>query len=165
MLTVDTHFSDGYLCADCPEKWDSQYKNVISCSSKKVGEFVKWIQKQDFYENTTIVISGDHLTMQGNFFELEDGQEYDKKVVNMIINPAIEADNTNRTYSTFDLYPTTLAALGANIEGNKLALGVNLFSDEQTLIERYGVEYVNEELKKTSKFYDNNILYQNRKEK
>lgn len=158
MLTVDTHFSDGYECEDCPNLWDEKYKNVISCSSKKVGEFVKWIQSQEFYENTTIVIAGDHLTMQTNFFNLEEGQEYEKKVVNLIINSAIEAQNTNRKYSTFDLYPTTLAALGATIEGNKLALGTNLFSDELTLIEKYGIEYVDNELMKVSKFYNNNIL-------
>ena len=158
MLTADTHFQDGYKCGDCPQKWDEQYKNVISCSSKKVGELVKWIQKQDFYDNTTIVIVGDHLTMQSDFFELEEGQEYDKKVVSIIINPVVEAEDSTRTYSTFDLYPTTLAALGAQIEGNRLALGANLFSDEPTLIEKYGLEYVNNELMKTSRFYDNNIL-------
>lgn len=158
MLTADTHFPDGYRCKDCPNKWDEQYKDVISCSSKKVGDFIKWLQKQDYYDNTTIVISGDHLTMQSNFFELEDGQDYQKKVVNLIINPAVEAENTNRIYSTMDLYPTTLAALGANIEGNKLGLGTNLFSNEETLIEKYGVEYVNNELMKISRFYNNNIL-------
>ena len=56
------------------------------------------------------------------------------------------------------MYPTTLAALGAKIEGNKLALGTNLFSEEQTLIEKYGVEYVNNELMRTSQFYDDEIL-------
>ena len=158
MLTADTHFPDGYQCEDCPNKWDEQYKDVISCSSKKVGEFIKWIQKQDFYDNTTIVIAGDHLTMQSNFFELEEEQDYQKKVVNVIINPAVEPENTNRAYSTMDLYPTTLAALGVNIEGNRLALGTNLFSDEETLIEKYGLEYINNELMKTSKFYDSHIL-------
>jgi len=158
MLTVDTHFQDGYKCEDCPDKWDEQYKNVISCSSEKVGEFINWIKEQDFYKNTTIVISGDHLSMQSNFFELTEGQEYDKKVVSLIINPAVEATNTSRVYSTFDLYPTTLAAMGAVIEGNRLGLGTNLFSEEQTLIEKYGFEYVNNELMKVSKFYDNNIL-------
>lgn len=158
MLTADTHFPDGYKCSDCEEKWDEQYKNVISCSSKKVGEFVEWIKKQDFYENTTIVISGDHLTMQSDFFNLEEGQDYEKKVVNLIINPAVEPQHTNRIYSTFDLYPTTLASLGAQIEGDRLALGTNLFSNEETLIEKYGLECVNDELMKTSKFYNNNIL-------
>ena len=78
--------------------------------------------------------------MQANFFEPEEGQQYDKKVVNVIINPAIEAENTKRVYSTMDLYPTTLGALGAKIEGNRLGLGTNLFSNEKTLIEKYGVE-------------------------
>lgn len=158
MLTADTHFPDGYECQDCPNKWDERYKNVISCSSKKVGEFIKWLQKQEFYDNTTIVISGDHLTMQSDFFELEENQNYEKKVVNLIINSAIEAENTNRSYSTMDLYPTTLGALGATIEGNKLALGTNLFSNEETLIEKYGLQYVNDELMKISRFYNNNIL-------
>jgi len=159
MLTADTHFQDGYKCPDCPDTWDETYKNVISCSSHRVGDFVEWVKAQDFYENTTIVISGDHLTMQtGGFFEIEKGQDYDKKVVNIIINSVVEASKTDREYSTFDLYPTTLAALGAQIEGNKLALGTNLFSDELTLIEKYGIGYINNELKKTSKFYDNKIL-------
>lgn len=158
MLTADTHFPDGYQCDDCPNKWDEQYKNVISCSSKKVGDLIEWIKKQNFYNNTTIVISGDHLTMQSNFFELDETQDYEKKVINIIINSAIEAKDTNRTYSTIDLYPTTLAALGVEIEGDRLALGTNLFSDKPTLIEKYGLEYVNNELRKTSKFYDKNIL-------
>ena len=159
MLTADTHFPDGYLCEECTNIWDEQYKNVISCSSKRVGDFIKWLTEQEFYDNTTIVIVGDHLSMQSNFFELEAGQEYEKKVVSIIINPAIKAQNTNyRQYSTIDLYPTTLAALGVTIEGNRLALGTNLFSEEETLIEKYGIQYVNEELKKNSRFYDNNIL-------
>lgn len=158
MLTADTHFVDGYKCDDCPNKWDEQYKNVISCSSKRVGEFIEWIKEQDFYEDTTIVIAGDHLTMKSGFFALEEGEEYDKKVVSLIMNSAVEEKIANREYSTMDLYPTTLAALGANIEGNKLALGTNLFSEEKTLIERFGLEYIKEELTKTSRFYDNNIL-------
>lgn len=159
MLTADTHFPDGYQCNSCGNQWDEQYKNVISCSSKKVGEFVKWVKKQDFYDNTTIVIVGDHLTMQSDFFELEENQQYDKTVINVIINPAVDTENTkNRQFSTMDLYPTTLTALGATIEGNRLALGTNLFSDELTLIEKYGIEHVNNELMKTSKYYDNYIL-------
>lgn len=159
MLTADTHFPDGYQCNSCGNQWDEQYKNVISCSSKKVGEFVKWVKKQDFYDNTTIVIVGDHLTMQSDFFELEENQQYDKTVINVIINPAVDTESTkNRQFSTMDLYPTTLAALGATIEENRLALGTNLFSDELTIIEKYGIEHVNNELMKTSKYYDNYIL-------
>ena len=96
--------------------------------------------------------------MQTNFFELSAGQKYEKKVVNLIINSAIEPISTTRVYSTFDFYPTTLAAMGATLEGNRLGLGTNLFSEEKTLIEKYGFEYVDKEMQKVSTFYDNNIL-------
>jgi phosphoglycerol transferase len=42
-----------------------------------------------------------------------------------------------------DMFPTTLAALGVEIEGDKLGIGVNLFSDKQTLAEKYGIETLN----------------------
>ena len=57
------------------------------------------------------------------------------------------------------MYPTTLAALGVKIEDNKLGLGVNLFSNEKTLIEKYNFNDVNNEFYKKSVFYNSNILY------
>ncbi len=48
--------------------------------------------------------------------------------------------------------------LGATIDGDKLGLGVNLFSNEKTLVEKYGVKYLNAELAKKSIFYNNFIL-------
>ena len=51
----------------------------MACSSKRVTDFVNWIQEQDFYENTTIVISGDHPTMDSDFCEDVDNS-YDRKV-------------------------------------------------------------------------------------
>ena len=50
------------------------------------------------------------------------------------------------------MFPTTLAAMGVTIEGDRLALGVNLFSDEQTLTEQYGRKGLDKELMKKSKF-------------
>ena len=58
-----------------------------------------------------------------------------------------------REFATIDNFPTTLAALGVKIEGDRLGLGTNLFSDH-TLIERDGLDYVNEELQKASSWMD-----------
>ncbi|WP_330392203.1 sulfatase-like hydrolase/transferase [Hespellia stercorisuis] len=156
MLTVDTHFEDGYLCEDCPDTYgDNQYANVMACSSKKVAEFVEWIQKQDFYEDTTIVISGDHPTMDTDFCD-DVADDYTRKVYTAYINPATEPEATNeRNYTTFDDFPTTLASLGVDIEGNRLGLGTNLFSSEQTLSERYGIETEAMELSRNSKMMEN----------
>ncbi len=161
MLTVDTHFVDGYYCELCEENYDDQYSNVIACSSRQLYYFVRWIQEQDFYENTTIVICGDHLTMDNPYLEAHavNYQDYNRTVYTTIINSAVEYSlEYDRTFTTFDLYPTTLAALGADIEGNHLGLGINLFADIPTLIETSGLEELDSELSKTSVYYTNNLL-------
>ncbi|MCI8655673.1 MAG: sulfatase-like hydrolase/transferase [Clostridia bacterium] len=163
MLTVDTHFSDGYICPKCENKFDTQYANVVACSSKQVTEFVKWIQEQEFYKNTTIVISGDHLTMQV-LSENSVDKNYQRTIYNAIINPSKSLDisnikTTNREFSSIDMFPTTLAALGAKIEEGRLGLGTNLFSDKETIIEEYGYKMVNTEIEKKSKFYEQKFIY------
>lgn len=151
LLTVDTHFEDGYICSDCEEIYkDNQYANAMACSSKKVDAFLKWIQQQDFYENTTIVISGDHLTMDSDFCEDVDS-DYQRRVYTAYINAAAEPEiETARSYSTFDNFPTTLASMGVKIDGDRLGLGTNLFSSRQTLVERFGVDTIDTELSKKS---------------
>lgn len=154
LLTVDTHFEDGYLCELCPDTYgDNQYANVMACSSKQVYEFVKWIQQQDFYENTTIVISGDHPTMDSDFCEDVD-KDYTRKVYTTYINADATALSTRREYTTFDNFPTTLGALGVQIEGDRLGLGTNLFSSTQTLVERFEIDKEETELKKKSELID-----------
>ena len=117
-------------------------------------DFVNWIQEQDFYENTTIVISGDHPTMDSDFCEDVDNS-YDRKVYTTYINSAADTKNdTYRQYSTFDNFPTTLASLGVEIEGNRLGLGTNLFSSEATLMEKYDKNTIDIELDKKSKLME-----------
>ena len=155
MLTVDTHFEDGYVCGLCEGDYDTQYSNVFRCSSKQVTSFVKWVQQQDFYDNTTIVISGDHPTMDGDYCANVDAS-YQRRTYTCYINSATNIERSDtRVYSTFDNFPTTLEALGVDIPGGKLGLGTSLYSSEDTLIEEYGVDYVNEELNKHSDFMDN----------
>lgn len=155
MLTVDTHFEDGYLCPICPSTFgENQYANVMACSSAQVAEFVKWIQQQDFYDNTTIVISGDHLTMDSDFCD-DVPEDYNRRVYTAYINSAVKpASQKKRQYSTLDDFPTTLAALGAKIRGNVLGLGTNLFSNTKTLIEKYGYDELSSELSRRSKFME-----------
>lgn len=158
MLTADTHFPDGYPCNQCPDEYDSQYANVLHCSSKQVYAFVEWLKEQPFYENTTIVISGDHLTMDPEFME-GINESYQRTIYNCFIHAAVEPKQEKyRQFGSFDMYPTTLAALGVEISGDRLALGTNLFSDTPTLTERYGFDYVDTELQKKSEFYDIALL-------
>ncbi len=155
MLTVDTHFPDGYYCTECRDIYDdNQYANVIACSDRQVVNFVRWIQRQDFYDNTTIVITGDHPTMDADFCDSVDS-EYVRKVYTTYINaPQDPQIHEYREYATFDLFPTTLAALGAAIDGDRLGLGTNLFSEKRTLTEIYGRDIENLEILGKSELMD-----------
>lgn len=155
LLTADTHFPDGYECDLCKNEFDgNQYANVMACSSRQVSQFIDWVKKQPFYENTTIVLVGDHLTMDDDFCEgIEDS--YQRRVFLSYINAAVEPLlETKREYTTMDQFPTTLAALGVTITGEQLGLGTNLFSKEQTIVEKYGIDVVKEELNKRSGFME-----------
>lgn len=152
LLTVDTHYEDGYVCELCDDTFgDDQYANVMACSSRQLDAFVKWIQQQDFYKNTTIILSGDHTTMDTNFCE-DVSKDYQRKTYTAFINSgaAPMQPGKERSYSTFDLFPTTLASLGVTIDGDRLALGTNLFSSKETLLEQYGIATVKKELMQRS---------------
>ena len=152
-LTADTHCPDGYFCEECENKYGEQYANVLACSSRQVAEFLDWLKAQPFYESTTVIISGDHLTMDTEFLENLDG-DYIRTVYNCIINaPTEPVRESDREFGTFDMFPTTLAALGVKIDGDRLGLGTNLFSSEKTLTEIYGFDAVERELSKRSEFY------------
>ncbi len=158
MLTVDTHFFDGYLCDECEQVYESQYENVIACASRQLYNFLTWIKQQDFYENTTIVIAGDHLTMDNDFFASIDSN-YVRKGYYVFINSAAEYQGNDREVSSFDFFPTTLASMGIKFNEDRLGLGTNLFSETPTLVEELGWEELNEQLRMTSKLYNNEILY------
>ncbi len=156
LLTVDTHFEDGYVCPMCKKEFgENQYANVMACSSRQVAAFIKWVQKQDFYENTTIVLSGDHPTMDKDFCK-DVPDSFLRKTYTAVINGVAEPVNPDweRLYTTFDLYPTTLAAMGVTIKGNRLGLGTNLYSLRETILEENGVDTCMSELEKPSAFMD-----------
>lgn len=96
--------------------------------------------------------------MSEKFFTNID-KDYIRTPYNCIINSAVETENNkNRKFSTMDMYPTILAAMGAKIDGERLGLGTNLFSDKQTLMEEIGFEALNKEVQKTSDFYNTTIV-------
>lgn len=153
MLTVDAHHIGGYICELCGEEYEDVTANVITCADKQLAEFIEWCKEQDFYENTTIVLVGDHPRMDNHLVENVEYKE--RTLYNCFINSVCEAPEENiiRESTMLDMFPTVLAAMGYEIDGDKLGLGVNLFSDEPTLVERFSLEELNEEFTKRSTYY------------
>ena len=156
MLTVDTHHIGGYQCAYCEESASGEtYDQSISCSSRQTAEFLDWVQDQDFYEDTTVVIVGDHESMDNGYFSRMADEDYQRMVYNCFINADAEAGITeNREFAAVDLFPTTLAALGCQIEVDRLGLGTTLFSDTPTLAEEMGILGFETEMSMASEYYE-----------
>ena len=165
METADTHRPDGYLEEGTPTPYPNQYANVVAHSSTQVYDFVRWIQQQPFYENTTVVIIGDHISMESNFFKFYGfPKDYRRSQYNVILNPAPGVATRDpqiliqRDYANFDMFPTILSSLGITFDGSRLGVGTDLFSGEKTLFEEKGFQYANRELMKRSALYDREIF-------
>lgn len=160
MLTVDSHFMDGYTDETCESPYSIAYANAIACSDVLISSFIRWVQAQPFYENTTIILSADHITMNNQFRELLTDTT-SSSLYNVIINsPKTAVSTTERDFMVIDFYPTTLSALGVTIEGDRLGLGTDLFSASPTLYEIFEDEFITM-LSAQSNYYDT-IFFRNK---
>lgn len=159
MLTVDMHHPYGYADRNYQEEYPERLSNIIRGDSRKVGEFMNWLKAQPFYEDTTILISGDHLSMAAEYINSTYDRDYDRTVLNVFVHSMEEPIHSkDRVFTSLDLYPTILSALGAKIEGERLGLGVNLFSGHKTIAEEIGLAKLDRELRKQSEYFKKQIV-------
>ena len=157
MLTVDTHHIDGYVCQLCEDTYPEQVANVIACTDRQMNEFINWIKEQDFYEDTLVVIVGDHPRMDSS---LVNHVAYENR---MVYNCFINSDKypagatVNRKFSIIDMFPTVLSAMGFEIEGDRLGLGTDMFSGKPTILETMGSQKFSDEISKQSDYYEKHL--------
>lgn len=162
MLTVDTHFPDGYRCPLCPKESKKQIEDVIHCADNQVHDFVLWCKRQEWYKDTAIVIMGDHnyLGAPCNDFVKErlsklKGQYKERRWLNVILNAEKKAmAGSDRKFSSYDIFPTIIEAAGFSIEGGGLAFGRSLFQEGKTLVEELGEEKVEDFLMRRTEQYE-----------
>ena len=158
LFTIDSHGPFGFLDNECAPKEsvpeDRLYPYVIRCASKQLDSFVKWAKKQNWFENTTIAVMGDHATMASptsvGFTDTITTHYW----LDFFINSAKHANTYKRRFTSLDFFPTILESIGADISGHALGLGRSLYSPEPTLLEKYGIDSLNNALKKKSIEYD-----------
>lgn len=163
MLTVDTHHPEGYICKLCKDEYSEQYANAIACADRQLCEFIGWVEEQEWYEKTTVIITGDHRSMVTGFWN--DIGNYERRIYNCFMNVPGKFSAEcfkNRTFSILDMFPTILAAMNVRIEGERLGLGTNLFSGNMTLPEKMGWDEFNRELELYSNYYINNFVIKER---
>ena len=146
ITTVDTHEPTTFLDPSCPQKFGDK-RDIVFCADKMAADFLDWLQKQDFYPETTVLVLGDHISIGKNSVYPE---KTERKIFNMILNPVGGLIAQPHEWTTLDIAPTVLAALG--FDNNGMALGRSLWKKEATLKEKYG-QKLDLEFNKNSNFY------------
>ncbi|MGN0971433.1 MAG: LTA synthase family protein, partial [Aristaeellaceae bacterium] len=109
LLTVDLHHFEGYICPECDGEYGYTTADVVNCTDRQIADFVAWCQDQPFWENTTIIVTGDHPRMDGAL--VEEATDAQRTIYHCLLNLPAEAQGRTeeRTFTTLDLFPTTLA--------------------------------------------------------
>lgn len=161
VLTMETHFPYGFYNNQCEENVnhfskESLFRGTIRCASKDVRSFIEWVKQQPFYKNTEIVVVGDHLFM-GDIL-VQKGSDR-RRWIDIFINPQIMPTNLkNRRFTSLDMAPSILESMGYEVERHRMGLGVSLFSDEKTLLERNDRKDFYLELKAFGRSVEYNLL-------
>ena len=156
MLTIDTHQPEGYVDSACEKEFknvDGKLPKAIRCSSKQLYDFISWAKDQPWYENTVISVMGDH-TMSVLSVKANVPPQDSLYWTNFIINSSVQKSMKPRQYSSLDMFPTLLEAMGFELENRGIALGRSLFSDSLTMLELYGRQTLDSLLRERSIQYD-----------
>lgn len=160
MLTADTHHPHGYQGKTCRNRFDPPMSNSIYHTDELLRGFIEWLKQQSFYEDTTVVIQGDHTSMATEYIRQNYDADFDRRVWNVFLHPqASPVREIGRQFTAFDMYPTILRAMGYEIEGNRLGLGTDLFSASPTLAEEIGLSALDERLRRRSDDYRKRIFF------
>lgn len=156
MLTIDTHQPEGYVDSACAKEFknvDGKLAKAIRCTSKQLYDFISWAKDQPWYENTVISVMGDH-TMPMLSPKVGIPKSDSLYWTNFIINSGVQKPMKPRQYSSLDMFPTLLEAMGFELESRGIALGRSLFSDSLTMLELYGRQTLDSLLRERSVQYD-----------
>ncbi|MGX2982028.1 sulfatase-like hydrolase/transferase [Helicobacter sp. 23-1045] len=152
--TIDTHSTenawvDNVQCAGL----DLSYTSAIRCTDKIISDFVKWVQNSHFGDRTTIIILGDHLSMENKIFTPNAKRFVYNAFINAKFSQKPRANLTkNRTLSHFDITPLILDSLG--IRTKAFGLGRNPLYGESLIEREFNIDDFNKSLMQRNKIYD-----------
>ncbi len=133
LLTVDTHHPYGYMARACKDlvyqDGTNPILNIVHCADRLAADFIHYIKDSEFFEDTLIVVSSDHLAMRNTASEILESGE--RRNLWMIFDKNTSPGKITGKGSTLDVAPTLLNLMGANIEG--FGFGRDMMKDTPTL--------------------------------
>lgn len=154
LSTIDTHAPHGHISPTCKKYGVVDYKGIVNCTASLTADFINYMKKKGYLDNTVVVVLGDHLAMRVPVYDQLE-KFGGRTIFNAIITNESLTKNTDTLYP-FSMYPTILYALGFRFEKNRLALGASGFgpSDPSYNITTLNPSSFSEMLSKASKRYN-----------
>ena len=126
LTTLDAHsFPNIYYDPECKKTFNDP-RDVAYCTDQMIENFISWLKEQSYWNKTTVVLMGDHQ-VPSRFISTSE-------IFNVFVNSKQSTNNTKRQFTTYDLAPSFLEAIGYDIA--ELGIGRSLFKDGKTLIEQ-----------------------------
>jgi len=148
-LCQDNPFFAVMFTMDMHAGYKKDFEEIKEENIENLNDFLAWFKQQEFYENTTLVILGDH-NQQGR--NVKTGAKIYNAFFNLP-NKLKQNVNTNRTFNQIDMFPTLLEIMGYDLPERKAGMGTSLFSDKKTLAERYSYQEQEKIFNKNDVFY------------
>jgi phosphoglycerol transferase len=153
VLTVDTHRPEGHLSATCERKGAEDLPGIVACTSDLLAEFLGYMERKGYLEDTVVVVTGDHLSMPNVVQDTMDLEPH-RTIYNRFWSPrGLEANRPD--FYHFSMLPTVLDMMGFRYPGAELALGVSgVGARDLGKYSIYDVENLDEQLRRPSELYD-----------
>ena len=136
-LTLDTHPPRGLPSPACDGVVYGDGKNnmlnAYHCSDRLVGRFIRELMASELADSSIFVVASDHVARANEASELLKEIDEHRNLFFILDKHGVPGV-VDRPGSLLDVAPTLLSYLGAEVV--ELNLGVDLFGDEATFVER-----------------------------
>jgi phosphoglycerol transferase len=136
LLTLDTHPPNGLPSSSCDDiqygDGENAMLNALHCSDQLAANFIRQLLASETADETIVVVASDHLVMANTASE-QLKQHPKRRNLFFILEKNGRQDSLDRHASLFDIAPTLLSVLGAEIQDYNF--GVSLLGDNKTLME------------------------------
>ena len=132
LFSLNTHVPGYYTNKDCATPYND-IRDAFMCSDKDIANFINWLKISPYWNNTTVVILGDHLFPN----RIKTKNHIKRKIFNVFLNlPDGKKINNHKILSALDIPATLLESINFNLRDHSFGLGRSVFADIPSLLEQ-----------------------------
>lgn len=148
-LSISGHAPNGFPAQRCIERQGPLEEQGIlysvECSAWLARNLIDRLENEGLLDNTLVAIMSDHLTMRVSVWN--ELTMLERENTFMLLDDDLAPRRIQRDATMLDVFPTILEALDFRLDEHRAGLGVSLLSNQETLVERHGLETLNERLR------------------